>query len=151
MIERQKRLFHSQDLQKLLFDCGVDMKNPDPPSVLALETFDDTEFESRPPLEWMSLAMDTDGNMRWLPAKFLFQGSEDGGKAVWVDCRVTAYNSVTERFSVSYEHPASGADGEADVSRINLCFAAEDPFVFAKRVGTCVPSTCQVIAQAIAK
>jgi hypothetical protein len=63
VIERQKRLFHAQDLQQLLLEAGVDMRNPDPPSALALETFDDTEYESRPPLEWMGLAVDGEGEM----------------------------------------------------------------------------------------
>ena len=82
----------------------------------------------------MSLAVDADGQMRWLPAKFLHRPAD--GPATWRECRVRGYDSARRRFDVSYsaDGAANGAGESASVSRIDLCFAAEDPFVFAKRV-----------------
>jgi hypothetical protein len=55
-------------------------------------------------------------------------------QAAWVDCRVTRYTEESQRFGVSFDHPTTGEAEEAEVCRVDLCFAAEDPFVFAKRV-----------------
>ena len=136
VIERQKRLFALQDLAQLLLDHGVDSAVSDPPNALPLEVFDDTEYESRPIDEWLSMGEETDDGSRFLPARFLRPPAEAGRPAVWTDCQVQSYDEVTRRFQVLYkEHAGYRAEIlTSHAPRIGLCFKAEDPFVFRDRV-----------------
>ena len=131
VIERQKRLFSLQDIHQLILDLGVDSGAAEPPHAMPLELFDDTEYESRALGEWMSLAVDDYGTSGFVPAKCLARG--DDGRGQWLDCQVTALDDESQSFTATYTDESGGAREEA-VSRINLCFAADDPFVFAKRV-----------------
>ena len=56
VVERARRMFTEQDLDALLMGHGVDTTLAEPEGSLALSSFDDTDFESRPISEWASLA-----------------------------------------------------------------------------------------------
>ena len=131
MIERQKRLFALQDVGALLLDLGVDVNEPDTLTdggMEPLESFDDTEYEGRPIEEWMALADDAgSGGPRGVPARFLHEGA-------WRECVVTSYDDESREFSLTYSEAPGAEVEEGTATRINICFAAEDPFVFARRV-----------------
>ena len=65
----------------------------------------------------------------------MLHDAADGGRGRWVECRVLAHDAEKRAFRVVHAQDGPGsAEQEAMVLRINLCFAADDPFVFAKRV-----------------
>ena len=131
VIERQKRLFALQDVGALLLDLGVDVNEPDTLTdggMEPLESFDDTEYEGRPIEEWMALADDAgSGGPRGVPARFLHEGA-------WRECVVTSYDDESREFSLTFSEAPGAEVEEGTATRINICFAAEDPFVFARRV-----------------
>ncbi|KAJ1636957.1 hypothetical protein T492DRAFT_353558 [Pavlovales sp. CCMP2436] len=140
-IERQKRLFSLQDIRQLLSDEGIEPDFPDEGS-LPLSLFDDTEFESRPPQEWVSLATDPDtGERLFVPAKFLHRDPSTCA-AEWRECQVIGFDEHESLFRCRALAPEAATDPatarsewmEVRVPRVELLFAAEDPFVFAKRV-----------------
>ncbi|KAG8459526.1 hypothetical protein KFE25_012861 [Diacronema lutheri] len=146
-IERQKRLFSLQDIRQLLIDEGVEPSAALADGGLPLAIFDDTEFESRPPDEWVSLGVDpATGERRFVPAKYL---RRDGAvrEAQWVECEVLRYDEPTALF-VCRARAAEPADDwvEVRLARIDLLFAAEDPFVFAKRVAAAHRARAEVDA-----
>jgi len=55
-IDRQRKLFASLNIEELLLEFGIDYRNPTPSNAdwLSLEPFDDTEYDSRLPEEWIS-------------------------------------------------------------------------------------------------
>ena len=135
VIERQKRLFALQDVHQLILDLGVDTAEPERPGAMSLELFDDTEYESRSLEEWLQLGGIADGGGGFLPAKCLLHDADNGNRGRWVDCRVLAHEAESHAFRVVHTQDGPGsAEQEAMVLRINLCFSADDPFVFAKRV-----------------
>ena len=91
---------------------------------MALELFDDTEFDSRTPEEWMELCLADEG----ATAKALIDGDR------WELVRVLSYDAA----SGHYEVQAVAAAAPLRVPRIALLFVAEDPVVFAQRVAHAV-------------
>eukprot|EP00729_Bicosta_minor_P023578 gene23578-31403_t len=102
----------------------------DPP-FLALEIFDDTEFDIRTPEEWMSTGREDneEATMRGIPA-FTLQPHAKTGRMAWVSCTVLKY---AEERKV-YKALVDGRATAVEVPRVYLMFAAEDPRNFAKRV-----------------
>lgn len=136
-IERKKRLYASQDLEELLRAGGIDYVkyalNMDhtsgQQSYLPIESFDDTEYECRYPTEWIQLGTNRNGECSINAKGLRFESS---GMGHWVSCEVQAYEAKDgegcfrirwkDNNRVQYLH------------RIHLCFEAENPFVFARRV-----------------
>jgi dynein heavy chain len=56
-IERNKRLYMEQDIEKLLEEKGVSLKKTDEPEIFPLEAFDDFSFDPRPAEEWKNFAV----------------------------------------------------------------------------------------------
>jgi len=56
VIDRQRKLFASLDIEELLLELGIDYRNPpnNPADWLPLEPFDDTEYDCRQPEEWIT-------------------------------------------------------------------------------------------------
>ena len=135
VIERQKRLFQLQDLAQLLLDLGIDSAVPDPPGALPLELFDNTDYECRPIEEWLDMGERTEEETLYLPALFLRPPAEGGKPALWTECHVQDYDEETQRFTVLYKDGmGANAASSAECPRIDLCFRAEDPFIFTRRV-----------------
>jgi hypothetical protein len=140
----------------LLGQEGFDNKKN--PSVFKLDIFDNTDHESRLPTEWVPK---TPGKrsaqrpqhmpqhaqrMRHLPPSGVPPtpakvGKFDAeGNCTWHECLVVDYNMEANTYAV-VDPPEHHTNGEAPaaasapywVARINLCFVAEDPFVFARR------------------
>ena len=91
---------------------------------MPLELFDNPEFESRSPQEWVALGADSGGT----PGQVAWLSIETGGfeqRSV----RVLDYNEVQQVFRVRYDY--NGA--EKNVKRLNLCFDAEDPAMLEER------------------
>ena len=87
----------------------------------------------RAPAEWAALALDEEtGERAFVPAFFLRR--EASGSGEWTACQVSGYDAAAMLFDVTWSEPETGAVDEARVSRINLCFAAEDPFIFSRRL-----------------
>ena len=118
---------------QLLGDMGIDSSVPDPESALPLYYFDNTEFESRPIDEWLSMGEETEEGPLFLPALFLKPPEEGGLPAVWTGCNVQSYDDDMMKFSVLYKDSQGQAE-TAFVPRINLYFRAEDPFIFRDRI-----------------
>jgi dynein heavy chain len=64
VIDRQRKLFASLDIEELLLELGIDYRNPaeNPADWLPLEPFDDTEYDCRMPEEWISFGDQEDGS-----------------------------------------------------------------------------------------
>ena len=73
VIDRQRKLFASLDIEELLLELGIDYKNPQPNQAdwLPLEPFDDLEYDCRLPREWIELGVDSEGSFAPIPAQGL--------------------------------------------------------------------------------
>jgi dynein heavy chain, axonemal len=135
VVERQKRLFALQDLAQLLLDLGIDSAVPDPPNALPLELFDNTEYECRPVGTWLAMAEPADDGSKFLPCLFLRPPSEGGKPALWTEGQVQSFDAKAQRFTVLFRASVGGPlTATIEVHRIQLCFRAEDPFIFTRRV-----------------
>ena len=155
-IDRKKRSFAKKDLVALLADRGVDVDDLMPPlndfamrkllnadkdhgvstafpAFLPLDVFDDTEYDSRMPNEWLDLSP--------APGKALLPAAaakKNGGNAnavdyEWKDVAVVDLDASTNLFRVRLEDENDDKT-MFEVPRIRLLFAAEDPENFANRV-----------------
>eukprot|EP00736_Rhodelphis_marinus_P006943 Rmarinus@m.24609 len=134
VIARKKRLYAAQDLEELLLECGVTdgvpgSKPPESkyPPYLPQEPFDDTDFESRTPEEWLALGRSDEGEMKGVPGRAL---RVRPGKRDWVNCMMKQFDYNRNRYLVEWEDDRT----VSWVPRVHLMFLAEDPFVFAQRV-----------------
>ncbi|KAF5829735.1 dynein heavy chain, N-terminal region 2-domain-containing protein [Dunaliella salina] len=124
-IQRKRKLFAQQDLPQLIQQEGLQENGQ---SVFKLDIFDDTDYESRLCSQWVPK---TPG-VAPTPAKAALAGP-DGVKS-WKDCRVIDYDEGRNRYAVAYrDAPSSESSSVRWVDRVDLCFSAEDPFVFARR------------------
>ena len=165
-VERKKRLFKIVDLTEKLRENGViaylkqlfDQKVTHPFDSIPLTLFDSTEFESRPLDEWLNLIVTS--LPAGLPARAMrvYQDNEDHTVLIWSDCHIMKYNHDTELFDILFDEPIStideidlifGEDKEqmdferersriASMERIYLCFDAEDPDLYCKRLADAV-------------
>ena len=109
---------------------GIDYRNPQPSPAdwLSLEPFDDTEYDSRLPEEWISYGTMEDGSFAPIPGKGLCK--DDNGSGYWRPVLINNYDKETEKFSGLWD----GTAQYVELTRINLLFDAEDPRIFAQRV-----------------
>ena len=109
---------------------GIDYRNPVETNAdwLSLEPFDDTEYDSRLPEEWISYGHQADGSFVPIPGKGLCRDSE--GRGFWRPVLIHNYDKVTEKFSGYWDN----SQEYVELTRINLLFNAEDPRIFAQRV-----------------
>ena len=127
-IERKRRQFASQSLAALLLSHGIDYASHSPqhdhstglPSFLSLHLFDDDEYESFTPQQWLQHGP--------LPAKALRLDAE--GRGDYAACTVTAYNAASDKWQLAYDK----SDLSISLHRLFLCFDVEDPAVYAARV-----------------
>jgi len=70
VIDRQRKLFASLDIEELLLELEIDYRNPQSNQAdwLPLEPFDDLEYDCRLPHEWIELGYDENGNFNPIPA-----------------------------------------------------------------------------------
>lgn len=144
-VERKKRHFAQQNVAELLDAEGVDPMLPEPPqdvnapssdgrsfrTCLPLAAFDNTDFEVRAPSEWIAAA-DRAG-VTGAEGTALYRGPAGAGAGQgWKRCTAVAWKEEDEKFVCEFE------DGTptALVARLDLCFKAEDPFNFARRVAS---------------
>ncbi len=108
-IERKKRLYATQPIEELLRREGVDYTlhsaevdhETGRPSYLALEIFDDTEYESRTPHEWVALGTDPNTGITQVRGKGLrFERKNGAGR--WVDCVMNGYDKKEDKFNVKW-------------------------------------------------
>eukprot|EP01028_Stygiella_incarcerata_P009150 TRINITY_DN426_c0_g1_i1.p1 TRINITY_DN426_c0_g1~~TRINITY_DN426_c0_g1_i1.p1 ORF type:complete len:4140 (-),score=1088.60 TRINITY_DN426_c0_g1_i1:191-12610(-) len=113
-IERRRRVYQAVDIEGLF---------PTPKSqdgYLPLESFDDTEFDSRTDAEWLDMLKKTNR----IPGKVYIE--EIG----WKDCYMTGINVEEKLWDVE----VTGTKEKMQVPRIFLYLKAEDPHVFAERL-----------------
>ena len=130
VIDRQRKLFASLDIEELLLELGIDYRNPQTNQAdwLPLEPFDDLEYDCRLPAEWLELGIDADGSFAPVPAQGLFK-NEDGScewKAVLIEAWDDERAVYTGQWDMTGEY--------VELTRINLLFCSEDPRIFAQRV-----------------
>jgi len=141
-IERKKRLFASQDLESLVKNAGIDYSLPSQSSLISIskavgllpvEAFDDEDYEERPMHEWLGL-IERDGEgvvAKGVPAKALFGDHHGHEQGVWTNGHVIGWDPVSKKLEIQWEDinlPHS------NLPRMHVCFKAEDPFNFARRV-----------------
>jgi dynein heavy chain len=130
VIDRQRKLFASLDIEQLLLELGIDYRNPEANQAdwLPLEPFDDLEYDCRLPREWIELGIDENGNPAPVPAQGLCKN--DSGSAEWRPVLIEAWDEQREIYTGSWD-----STGEyVELTRINLLFNSEDPRIFAQRV-----------------
>lgn len=122
-IFRRKRIYAKQDIESLLEDysvstcdlmpkeqidmtvnlTGLSHGEPAPfPAFLPLHIFDDTEYDSRTPSEWMGLGL-INGEMNPVPGKALLPTTRttDGfGNYEWIDVGALSYDKDKEEYLV---------------------------------------------------
>ena len=135
LLEREKRFYAEQDLEELLRQEGVDFSHGGDPGGeefatslgLPLELFDNTEFDSRTPEDWEAMGKAED---KGVPSKVLWANDDEAPGSSWVEGMMLGYDPETTTYSV-----ARISDGaEKRVPRLEVCFGAENPFDFARRV-----------------
>ncbi|GMH32802.1 hypothetical protein BSKO_00636 [Bryopsis sp. KO-2023] len=131
-IQRKKRQYEAQQLHDVLMSEGVDctaMGMACSKSPFDLETFDNTEFETRLAQEWVP------DRQNGSPPPAKAADFCDDGSCIWRDCIVREYDGKRNRCLVEYL--SSGSDSESVkrwLPRVHVCFKAEDPAFFSKRV-----------------
>mgnify|MGYP000067473068 CR=1 FL=1 len=142
-VERKKRHFARQNIAELLAAEGVDPTMPEPPeegmapstdgttfgTCLPLEAFDNTDYEVRSPAQWIEAA--AAAGATGVPGTALYRGPAGVGAGQrWLGCTAVAWDDDQQKFVCEF------ADGTPSglVGRLDLCFKAEDPFNFARRV-----------------
>jgi len=130
VIDRQRKLFSSLDIEILLIELGIDYRNPieDQANWLPLEPFDDTEYDSRLPEEWISYGFQEDGTFCPIPGKGL---KWVNGSGTWQPVLIHSYDEEREVFTGYWD---SEEKQYVELTRINLLFDSEDPRIFAQRV-----------------
>jgi dynein heavy chain len=155
MIQRKKNLYAKQDILALMEERGVESDYEAPlavgspsPFLLALQHFDDDDFEERSAEEWLRIGGAAEAGPRGedglqmmthgLPAKSLKKDAKVKGGDDWLECRVVGFNFITSLWSIEWLPVPTGGDDEVkyyvQVPRIDLCFSSENPFSFADRV-----------------
>jgi dynein heavy chain len=85
VIDRQRKLFASLDIEELLLELGINYRTnaseQNPSEWLPLEPFDDLEYDCRLPHEWIELGTDEEGNFAPIPAQGL--AKNDDGICEW--------------------------------------------------------------------
>lgn len=99
-----------------------------PADWLHLEPFDDTEYDSRLPEEWISYGIKPNGTFCPIPGKGLCK--DDNGCGYWRPVLIHTYEKEREKFTGYWD----GTQEYVELTRINLLFDAEDPRIFAQRV-----------------
>jgi hypothetical protein len=123
---RKRRTFEAANLSDLLRERGLNLqaRTLDGAPVsdeLPLTAFDDQEFEAvAGPGQWLEGAAGGGVSARALRAE----------RGAFEPCRVSTFDAASGVFSVAWD--ASGAG--AQVPRLSVCFAAEDPERFADRL-----------------
>jgi len=128
LLERKRREFKNVNLLDLLKERQVDLvagtfEGKPVSNDLPLETFDNTEFERFSNLaDWLSL---DSSSSQPVPAKAFNREN-----ASFEPVQVLEYDDTSGKFTVEWE--SSGAKHQ--LSRLDVCFSAEDPVQFADRV-----------------
>lgn len=132
VIDRQRKLFASLEIEELLAELGINYQtaSTSPADWLPLEPFDDTEYDCRLPEEWISFGYDQDGDFHPIPGKGLRKNPD--GSGYWCPVVIQSYDSTREVYSGYWDTQEKGEYTE--LTRINLLFNSEDPRIFAKRV-----------------
>ncbi|WIA11828.1 hypothetical protein OEZ85_011917 [Tetradesmus obliquus] len=152
-IQRKRRLYACQSIAELVAQEGLDLQqlsSRQDEQWDALEVFDDTTFESRNHEQWVP-------QIPGIPkAQAKVAVHSQDGSISWFDSLVLEYDSSRNRYLVQLQASSSGncsspapgsqqqQQGRAPspptgssvpfwVPRLQLCFAAEDPCVYAKR------------------
>lgn len=127
VIDRQRKLFASLNIEDLLLELGIDYRNPteNASEWLPLEPFDDLEYDCRLPHEWLELGLDADGAFAPIPAKGLFR--YDDGSAEWRAVLIESWDDEREVYCGHWD----GTSEYVELTRINLLFNSEDPRIFA--------------------
>ena len=109
-------------------------------NALDVQYFDNTEFEEREPQDWIRLGQKADGSVQ-IPVVALFDKKDHGFLGTWKSGFVTAYDSKTELFTVAFNQSVK------KLCRLELCFKAEDPEKFVRRVqfAHCARIYCQSV------
>jgi len=92
VIDRQRKLFASLNIEELLLELGIDYKNPTAHQAdwLPLEPFDDTEYDCRLPEEWIEYGVDpTTGSFNPIPGKGLYR--DESGSGFWRPVLINGY------------------------------------------------------------
>ena len=95
-------------------------------SYLPIEAFDDLEFESLTPEQWIKKGSNAQGQCSLPGMAFRSEGGDYG----WSEVRCTSFDEASQMYTVQY----CDTGGQDMVSRLNLLFFAEDPRVFADRI-----------------
>eukprot|EP00878_Enallax_costatus_P016966 GHUV01017809.1.p1 GENE.GHUV01017809.1~~GHUV01017809.1.p1 ORF type:complete len:1283 (+),score=439.89 GHUV01017809.1:87-3935(+) len=153
-IQRKRRLYACQDIHQLVSQQGLNFEqlSRQPPEYWDhIEVFDDTDHESRNPEQWVPR----------IPGIPKSQGKVavrcQDGSISWMDALVLDFDSTGNRYLVQLQsgaasrsitptantaaYPSSRTAGAAAstpsapfwIPRVQLCFAAEDPALYAKR------------------
>jgi len=130
VIDRQRKLFASLDIEELLLELGIDYKNPQENQAdwLPLEPFDDTEYDCRLPDEWIEYGYDEDGNFNPIPGKGLYKNPDNSGECL--DVLIKSYDALRGVYIGIWDQTKQ----YCELTRINLLFNSEDPRIFAQRV-----------------
>jgi dynein heavy chain len=129
-VARRSQFFLSMNIKDLLEERGLPDGDPSQlSSYLPLEAFDDLEFESMTPAEWVAKGQ-MDGRCR-VPGMAFRQSSGEYG---WSECRMLGYDEEVHAYNVQF----CDTGIEEKVSRLHLLFFAEDPRVFADRIASAV-------------
>jgi len=128
VIDRQRKLFASLNIEELLLELGIDYRSgiKNPAEWLPLEPFDDTEYDCRMPEEWISFGETEDGEFYPIPGKVL--KVLPNGTGTWEDILVDKYDAESKSYIGNWD---TDCFEPARLTRINLLFNAEDPRIFA--------------------
>jgi len=148
IIDRQKKLFASLNIEELLLELGVDYSIPPKQAAeswaspfnvpnlsaqvasckLPLEPFDDSEYDCRTPEEWIECGNQMDEKFEPIPGQSLWR--DENGVGHWRRVLIYKHDQERDMFEGTWDNTTK----KCEVARVNLLFDAEDPRIFAQRV-----------------
>lgn len=93
---------------------------------LPLEAYDDKEFDTRRPVDWLSEA-EENAEGRWVGAQGLWKDKD--GLCYWRRVRISKFLPKSERFEGHWENTKE----KCRLHRVHCRFDAEDPRIFVRR------------------
>lgn len=128
VIQRKRVQYAKQDINALLesngFNAAEELNSKRPRTALHVAVFDNTDYESRTPQEWVP----KQAGVPAAPAKVAT--FDAAGVCSWRECSVVDYNADKNMYVVRVGDAAS----TQLVHRVHLCFLGEDPEQFSKRM-----------------
>jgi dynein heavy chain len=130
MIDRMKKVYATINIETLLKKVNIDYGKVDElDKYFPLEFFEDKDLDIYTPDQWIEKSKDMNGVQLYIPGVGLYVNEEGAG--LWRRVLINNFDKKGERFEGIWDDEKKGL---CELSKINLLFDAENPYLFLKKV-----------------